>query len=112
MHVRPHPRFTRDGNDIEVDLPISFDEAVLGGKADVPTVSGEVSVTIPAGVSSGHRLRLKGKGIHPKGGKAGDQYVRVRIVLPERIDEEMKELARKWRALDGHDPRAKQRRSA
>ncbi len=111
VHVRPHPRFIRDGNDIEVDLPITFDEAVLGGKAEVPTISGTVSLTIPAGVSSGHRLRLKGKGIQPKGGKPGDQFVRVRIVLPDRIDDDMRDLARQWRALGVLDPRAKRRRS-
>lgn len=111
VHVRPHPRFTRNDNDIEIDLPISFDEAVLGARVEVPTISGTVSMTIPAGVSSGHRLRLKGRGIHPRSGRPGDQFVRLRIVLPERIDDEMRDLARKWRALDGHDPRANKRRS-
>lgn len=112
VRVRDHPRFSRDGNDIELELPISFDEAVLGGKVDVPTISGTVSMTIPPGTSSGHRLRLKGKGIHPRSGQPGDQYVRVRIVLPDRIDDEMRDLARSWRALDAGDPRAKQRRPA
>lgn len=109
--VLPHPRFTRDGNDIEVELPVSFDQAVLGGKAEVPTVSGTVSMTVPAGVSSGHRLRLKGKGIHPKGGKPGDQFVRIRIVLPDRIDDEMRDLAHKWRDLTEDAHRTGKRRT-
>ncbi|WP_172297263.1 DnaJ C-terminal domain-containing protein [Pseudoruegeria sp. HB172150] len=112
VHVRPHPQFSRDGNNIEVELPVSFDEAVLGGRAEVSTISGNVSMTIPSGVSSGHRLRLKGKGIHPKDGKAGDQFVRIRIVLPEKIDEQMRDLAREWREHVNHDPRTKQRRTA
>lgn len=109
VHVRPHPTFARTGNDIEVEVPVTFDQAVLGGKIEVPTVAGPVSMTIPAGVSSGHRLRLKGKGINPAKGTPGDQVVRLKIVLPKAIDAEMEELARKWRA---HVGPAKQRRTA
>ena len=109
VHVRPHPTFTRTGNDIEVEVPVTFDQAVLGGKIDVPTVAGPVSMTIPAGVSSGHRLRLKGKGINPAKGAAGDQIVRLKIVLPKKIDTEMEALARKWR---DHVGTADERRTA
>lgn len=105
--IRPHPLFTRDGNDIEVELPVSFDEAVLGGKVEVPTISGRVTMTVPAGASSGQRLRLKGKGIKPAKGAAGDQQVRLKIVLPDKIDPEMEEIARRWRAHVRHDPRTK-----
>ncbi|WP_397543958.1 DnaJ C-terminal domain-containing protein [Roseovarius salis] len=105
--VRPHPLFTRDGNDIEVELPITFDEAVLGGKVEVPTITGRVTMTVPRGASSGRRLRLKGKGIRPPKGAAGDQHVRLRIVLPETVDDEMEEIAKRWRAHVRHDPRAK-----
>ncbi|GHF51851.1 DnaJ C-terminal domain-containing protein [Seohaeicola zhoushanensis] len=111
VNVRPHPSFARDGDDIEVELPITFDEAVLGGKVEVPTIGDPVSMTIPAGVSSGHRLRLKGKGIKPAKGPAGDQLVRLKIVLPEKMDDEMAEIARRWRAHVRHDPRKPQRRS-
>lgn len=105
--VRPHPGFRRDGNDIEVEVPITFDEAVLGGKIEVPTITGTVSMTVPKGASSGQRLRLKGKGIKPAKGKGGDQFVRLKIVLPDRIDDEMEELARDWRKKARHDPRGK-----
>lgn len=107
--IEPHPVFTRDGDDIEVELPITFDEAVLGAKVDVPTIDGPVSMTIPKGSSSGQRLRLKGKGIK-RGKKTGDQTVRLKIVLPKTVTDEMRALAEKWRDSAGFDPRADIRR--
>ena len=107
--VAPHPIFTRNGDDIELELPVTFDEAVLGARVDVPTVEGPVSMTIPRGASSGQRLRLKGKGIrHAK--TAGDQFVRLKIVLPPAIDREMETLAERWREHAAFDPRADLRR--
>ncbi len=110
VSVRPHPIFTRVGDDIEMELPVTFDEAVLGAKVEVPTVSGSVSATIPKGASSGQRLRLRGKGIRHPDSKAGDQIVRLKIVLPKRIDAGMEDLARRWRDTAGFDPRADLRR--
>lgn len=109
ISVKPHPVFVRDGDDIEVELPITFDEAVLGAKVDVPTVSGPVSMTIPKGASSGQRLRLKGKGIR-RGETRGDQTVRLKIVLPKTIDDEMRKLAERCRDAGDFDPRAELRR--
>lgn len=106
ISVHPHPVFTRDGNDIEVELPISFDEAVLGGKVEVPTLSGRVSMTIPKGATSGQRLRLKGQGVRPAKGTAGDQYVRLKIVTPTVIDAKMEAIAQQWRDQVAEDPRA------
>ncbi|SDO93661.1 DnaJ domain-containing protein [Lutimaribacter pacificus] len=111
VSVRPHPVFGRTGDDIELELPITFDEAVLGGSVDVPTVWGPVSLTIPKGVSSGQRLRLGGKGIKPVKGKAGDQIVRLKIVLPKKIDKDMEDLAKRWRETAGFDPRTELGRS-
>ena len=108
--VRPHPLFTRNGENIEIELPITFDEAVLGAKVDVPTISGTVSMRVPKGASSGHRLRLKGKGIAPRKGPPGDQTVRLKIVLPDKIDAKMEELAKRWRDTAGFDPRKNMRR--
>lgn len=108
--VRSHPVFTRDGDDIELELPITLDEAVLGAKVEVPTISGPVSMTIPKGASSGRRMRLKGKGIQRAGGKGGDQYVRLQIVLPDKIDPELEDLARRWRDNSDWDPRKELRR--
>ena len=104
--VRPHKVFTRDGNDIEVEVPISFDEAILGARIEVPTLSGKVSMSVPKGASSGQRLRLKGRGIKPAKGDPGDQYVRLKIATPPRIDAEMEAIAQRWRDHDTQDPRA------
>jgi DnaJ-class molecular chaperone len=105
--LRPHPLFTRDGNDIEVEVPISLDEAVLGGRIEVPTISGRVTMTVPKGASTGLRLRLKGRGIKPAKGPSGDQHVRLTIVLPEKITPEMEEIATRWREQVKDDPRVK-----
>ncbi|MBF9033287.1 DnaJ domain-containing protein [Rhodobacterales bacterium HKCCE2091] len=108
--VAEHPVFRRDGDDLEIELPITVDEAVLGAKVEVPTIGGPVAMTIPKGASSGDRLRLRGRGVAPAGGKAGDQYVRLKIVLPDRIDDGLEELARDWRSRSGFDPRKDLRR--
>lgn len=92
----PHPLFKPDGADLRLDLPISLDEAVLGAKIAVPTLSGKVQVTIPPHSSSGRVLRLKGKGL-PKVSGHGDLLVSPRIVLPEGADAELEALMRKWR---------------
>lgn len=110
ISIRPHPVFTRDGNDIEIDLPITLDEAVLGAKVEVPTISGPVSMSIPKGVSSGRRLRLKGKGVAAASGQAGDQFVRLMITLPASLDGGLEQLARQWRDQSDFDPRADLRR--
>ena len=107
--VAADPVFTRDGDNIELELPVTFDEAVLGAKVDVPTISGSVSMTIPPGTSSGQRLRLKGKGIQ-RGETVGDQFVRLKIVLPTEITEDMRALAERWRDSTDFDPRAELRR--
>lgn len=101
--VRPHPVFRREGDDILIDLPIGLDEAVLGAKVEVPTLTGRVKMTVPRGASSGDVLRLKGKGIKP----AGDQRVTLRIVLPEAPDPALETLMRQWQSEGKPDPRAK-----
>jgi DnaJ-class molecular chaperone len=103
--VRPHPVYSRDGNDILIDVPITVDEAVLGGKIEVPTIGGKVSLTVPKGASTGRKLRLKGKGIKPARGTAGDQIVTLRIMLPDKISHDLEEIAKSWRAKSKHDPR-------
>jgi DnaJ-class molecular chaperone len=90
IQVRPHGQFKRVDDDILIEIPISIDEAVLGAKVEVPTVTGRVQLTIPKGTSSGRVLRLKGKGIKSAGKpEPGDQLVTVRIVLPDVIDDSL-----------------------
>jgi DnaJ-class molecular chaperone len=83
LEVRPDPHLSRSGSDIELSVPVTFSEAALGTKVQVPTVEGPVTVTIPAGTSSGARLRLRGKGVKKPDGSRGDQLVRVEIVTPK-----------------------------
>jgi len=104
VHVAPHPYFRREGEDIHLDLPITLDEAVLGGKVTVPTVDGNVNLTIPKNASSGKRLRLKGRGVPGKAGR-GDQYVTLKIVLPEAPDEKLEAAIAKWAKGRSDDPR-------
>ncbi len=106
VSVAPHPYFTRDGNDLRLDLPVTLGEAVLGGKVPVPTLTGPVSLTVPAGANSGTVMRLKGKGIQ-SGGTTGDLYVKLQVALPEKPDAELKKFAEGWKA--DYDPRAKLR---
>lgn len=101
VSVTPHRLFTRKGDDIHVELPVTLAEAVLGGKVPVPTLSGKVMVTVPAGANSGTVLRLKGKGI-----RHGDQYVTLKVALPERVDDSLAEFVRRWSADHPYDPRA------
>ncbi len=105
ISVAPHPVFKRDGNDILLDLPIAIDEAVLGGSVDVPTRSGRVKLRIPKGSSTGKVLRLKGKGVRPRKGVAGNQLVTVRIVLPDTVDEALETAMETWRENQAYDPR-------
>jgi len=111
ISVKSHPVFKREGNDIAVELPITFDEAVLGGKIEVPTISGRVSVTVPPGSNTGQMLRLKGRGVKSKA-RTGDQLVRLNVMLPETIDEDLKSFAEKWRDDHGYDPRRKLKEQA
>lgn len=88
-----HKTFRRDGNDLRVEVPITLYEAVLGAKVRVPTLTGSVEVSVPAGVNITKALRLKGKGLHG----AGDLYANLRIVLPEGGDPDLESLMRFWR---------------
>ncbi|BAQ17844.1 DnaJ C-terminal domain-containing protein [Methyloceanibacter caenitepidi] len=99
--VRPHPVFKREGNDIVVELPISLDEAVLGGKVEIPTIGGKVAMTVPAGANSGQTLRLKGRGVKGK----GDQLVKLNVVMPEKVDDELKAFIEEWKTTHAYDPR-------
>ncbi|KUO57445.1 MAG: molecular chaperone DnaJ [Alphaproteobacteria bacterium BRH_c36] len=105
IKVRPHPRFRREGLDIYSDVPITVDEAVLGGKIEVSTISTRVQLTLPKGTSSGRMFRLKGKGVrNAKTGETGDQIVTVRIVMPEQVDDELAYFFSTWKQKRSYDP--------
>lgn len=106
LSIRPHPVFRREGDDILVTLPITIDEAVLGGKVTAPTITGPVSLTIPPGANAGRVLRLRGRGVVKAGGKGtGDQRVDLRIVAPREIDTALREFLTGWRSDHPYDPR-------
>jgi DnaJ-class molecular chaperone len=108
INVEPHPFFTRDGSDIHVTLPITLQEAVEGATVTVPTIHGPVSMSIPAGSNSGKMLRLRGRGIQPKGSETrGDQLVKLQVVLPEQPDDELKKFVRRWGEKHPYNPREK-----
>lgn len=95
--IIPHEFFKRDGNDIHLDVPISFVDAILGKKIDVPTVYGTVETTIPAGTQPNQIIRLKGRGIKDmRRGTPGDEYIHVIVKTPTKISKEQKELLEKY----------------
>ena len=99
IKVRPHPQFTRKDNDIYAEVPVTLPEALLGAKIEVPTIDGVVSMTVPKGANTGTRLRVRGKGVlAPGGGERGDQYVTLRVVLPEPPDADLVRLVEQWSA--------------
>ncbi len=106
VRVAAHPFFRRHGNDLEVSVPVTLAEAALGAKIDVPTPQGEISLRIPAGTSSGKRLRLKGMGAPIAGGGHGDLYAEILIVIPKKLDEESLELVRRFDQRHDLQPRA------
>jgi DnaJ-class molecular chaperone len=97
INIAPHEHFTVEGDSIRVHQPVDLEDAVLGGKVRVPTLTGQVEMTIPAMTSSGRTFRLRGKGLPGKSGK-GDLLVTVAIRLPEEADEALLDYARKRRS--------------
>jgi len=101
VKIAPHPEYQRKGNDLRCDLPVSLYTAVLGGKAEIKTLKGKVTVNIPKGTSNGKELRLRGLGmpIYGKKGKFGDLLVKVNVVLPEHLGTEEIDLFGKLAGL-------------
>jgi DnaJ-class molecular chaperone len=105
ISIVPHRFFTRDGDNIRLDLPVSLDEAVEGAKIRVPTVDGPVMLSIPKGSTSGKTLRLKGKGFTGKNGARGDQLVTLMVDLPAE-DAELARFVEGWSGRGRGNPRA------
>ena len=106
-NVAPHPFFGRVGEHIQCTLPISFSEAALGAKVEVPTVDGSAVVRIPPGTQNGQVFRMRGRGAPSllRPGTRGDQLVEVRVVVPRIGDERSKEILREFARLNSHDLR-------
>jgi len=106
VNILPHSRFERKGSDIYIDIPISFVEAIMGAKIDVPALDGTVTVTVPQGTQSGHVLRLMGKGLPMLNSSLrGDQYVRIKIMVPRNINKHSRELIEEFERLNRFNPR-------
>ena len=105
VEVLPDPRFARDGDDISLELPISLSEAVLGGRIRVPTPTGDVTMTVPKGSNTGTTMRLKGKGAPRHGGGHGDQFVKLKVVLPRSPDPELEAFVSNWEKGKTFNPR-------
>lgn len=104
IHVAPHPCFRRRGPHLEVRVPVTIAEAALGAKVDVPSPRGTISLRIPAGTSSGTKLRIKGQGVSANG-KVGDLYAEIMIVLPPNLDAEDRRLIEQLAAKHPQNPR-------
>ena len=104
ISMKPHPFYRREGDNIRLDLPVSIDEAVLGGKVRVPTVDGPVMLNVPRGSSSGKVLRLKGKGFTGKNGERGDQLVTLVVDVPD--DPDLVRFLQGWSRKGKGNPRA------
>lgn len=105
IEVAPHALFKLEGSDIFCQVPVTPSEAVIGGQIEAPTLDGWVKMTIPAGVQSGQRLRLAGKGYITETGRRGDQLVEIQIVVPKNPDPQERELYEKLLRLETFSPR-------
>jgi curved DNA-binding protein len=106
VRLKPHPRFRVEGRDLYVDVRVAPWEAALGASVEVPMLTGSTQVKIPAGSSSGRKLRLKGKGLPSPRGKPGDLYAIVKIVVPKKLAQPERELFERLAEVSSFDPRA------
>jgi DnaJ-class molecular chaperone len=105
VQVQPHPQFRYENGQLRVEVPITFYDAVLGGKVRIPTLGGAVDLTIQPRTTGNRTLRLRGKGVSLNG-KSGDLLVTLKVILPDRVDAELENVARRMREGAPYDPRA------
>ncbi len=105
IHIADHPRFRNYGKDLEVDVPVTAWEAALGAKIGVPLVDGTAHITLPQGIGSGRKLRVKGKGLASNGDTSGDLYAIVKIVVPETLSDEERRLFEELAKVSEFHPR-------
>jgi curved DNA-binding protein len=108
VRIQPHPRYRLDGRDITVKLPVTPWEAALGAEVPIDTPGGEATVKVPAGTSSGRRLRLKGRGMPNPRGAPGDLYAEVQIMVPPKLTKEERRLFEQLAGTSKFDPRKRQ----
>jgi DnaJ-class molecular chaperone len=108
--VQPHAYFGRQGDNITSEVPVTLAEAMLGARIEIPTIDGMTAMTLPAGTQNGRKFRLRGKGMpHLKGDGRGDQYVIVKVVLPEGLDARSQRLVEELDQRHPLQPRAHMR---
>lgn len=113
IHIKQHPVFQREGDDLHCEMPISFSRAALGGEIEVPTLTGKVAFTVPEGTQTGKTFRLKGKGIkNVRSGYTGDLFCHVAVETPVKLTEKQKDLLREFERLTSeggskHSPQSK-----
>ena len=105
VDFRPHSRFKLDGRNLQADLPVSPWTAALGGEASVKTLDGTVRVKVPAGSSSGRKIRLRGKGYPNPKGQDGDLTVEVKVVVPSELTDEERQLFEKLAEISEFKPK-------
>ena len=106
IHIAPHPKFRVVGSNIEVDVPVTPWEAALGGEITVPLIDGTARITLPPGITTGKKIRVKGKGLAGKGEPSGDLYATVKIVVPDKLSTKEKKLFQELAEISQFKPRA------
>ena len=106
-NVEDHEFFDRRGDNLYCTIPITFVEAAMGAKVEVPTIDGHATIKIPQGTPSGQKFRIRGKGVPSRGNQFGDQFVEVYISIPRIRDERSKEILREFETLNSENPREK-----
>jgi molecular chaperone DnaJ len=111
IRVRPHPLFQRDGQELHVEVPITFSQAALGGPLEVPTLEGKsVNATVPKGTQTGDEIRLHGHGMpHLRSGRRGDLVIHLKVVTPRNLNKRQEELLRELAELEGTNPTAERK---
>ncbi|MBI2396139.1 MAG: DnaJ domain-containing protein [Deltaproteobacteria bacterium] len=106
LHVKPHPHFRREGDDLHLELPLTLAEAYHGAKVRVPTVDGGVTMKVPPRTQAGQKMRLKGKGVARKGREPGDLYVHFKVLVPTSDDPAVAKAIEEIARTQTEDPRA------
>ena len=106
LRIAMHPVFSREGQNLRLELPVTLYDAALGAKVRAPTLSGSVNITIPPGSSGGKTLRLRGLGLPGKSGARGDLLVTLQIDLPDQLPSDFVDMMRRWREDAPYQPRS------